>query len=250
MFDMSQLRTIYEILVVVMNILYFLLGGGGDKPLPPPPQINIIPFLRPAVPPTKPPTMPPVAPSPTDRPDPENATVRIRFGGNGCSGTIIGPRRSDGAWDLLTAGHCIRDVRVRGEAVFKDGKRIGIVCTVKDAKTDLAWCKTAPADRLPYALLHAAPAEVGWEIWHVGYGIHTPGRREVGKVRSPANRDGMIGVTLLLSSGDSGSGIFRVSDGELVAVASSTDNVEGGKYSWGGSAVRAAAIRPPVVTQP
>ncbi len=55
----------------------------------------------------------PAPPKPDPKPpgdgklDPVAALGRIRFGNAGCTATVIGPRRPDGKWDVLTAAECL-----------------------------------------------------------------------------------------------------------------------------------------------
>jgi hypothetical protein len=106
----------------------------------------------------------------------------------------------------------------------------------------------AAVDDLPVANLAAKNPPVGTEIWHMGYGIDKPGNREDGRVTGTETRDGQLPMELSVSSGDSGGGIFRADTNELIAVVCCTTERGRKVLMFGGSAERAARLRPVVKT--
>jgi hypothetical protein len=200
----------------------------------------------PPVPPT-----PPVPPKPDPKPpgggklDPVNALGRIRFGNAGCTATVIGPRRPDGRWDVLTAAHCVSGVGQRGTLTLKDGRTLGLRVVAHHRTPDVAWCVTEEevAD-LPYALIAAKNPEPGTPIWHMGYGVDRPGNREDGTVVEGENGQGQLRMNLSVSSGDSGGGIFRSDTNELVSVVCCTSGMGRKASMWGCSAEVAQRTRP------
>jgi len=193
--------------------------------------------------------MPPMPMPPPDSPggrlDPPKALGRIRFGNAGCTATIIGPRRSDGRWDVLTASHCMNGVGSRGTFVLQDGRSLNVRVQVHQRKADIAWLVTEDAHtQLPYANLSTSNPPVGTAVWHAGYGVDQPGNREDGQVSAIENSDGQLRFTLSVSSGDSGGGIFRADTNEVVSTVCCTSGLARKVSMWGGSAERAKQLRP------
>ncbi len=179
------------------------------------------------------------------RVDPELATVRLRFGSSGCTATIVGPRRPDGRWDVLTAAHCTGGVGSTGAILLKDGRNIKVVVTARNVVADVCWMITdSQADDLAFALLADETPTAKTVVWHVGYGIDRPGNKEAGYVIDGPDSNGQMRMRLSVSSGDSGSGIFRADTGELVAVVCCTSESTGVTTLWGGCAHSAAKLRP------
>jgi hypothetical protein len=195
--------------------------------------------------------VPPVPPKPDPKPpgdgklDPVNALGRIRFGNAGCTATVIGPRRADGKWDVLTAAHCVSGVGARGTMTLKDGRSLGIRVVAHHKTPDVAWCVTDDeiAD-LPYALIAAKNPDPGTAIWHMGYGVDKPGNREDGTVAERENAQGQLRMTLSVSSGDSGGGIFRSDTNELISVVCCTSGMAKKVSMWGCSTEIAQKTRP------
>lgn len=198
-------------------------------PLPPPVTVTVHP---PATPPTIPPGVVPTAPTPPaptippppviiSKADPFNATVKLQARGHYCTGTIIGPRRQDGSYWVLSAGHCAGSIGERQTAVLRSGKTLTVTVFTINRQQDWSWFETGPTgDELPYAELSNVAPKVGARVWHAGFGIWTPGRREEGIVETSPDRRANVHIALTVSSGDSGSGIFDVESGKLVAVVS------------------------------
>jgi hypothetical protein len=185
---------------------------------------------------------PPAPPKPDPKPpgggklDPVGAVGRIRFGNAGCTATVIGTRRPDGRWDVLTAAHCVSGPGDRGTLTLKDGRSLGLRVVAHHKTPDVAWCVTEDviAD-LPYALIAAKNPEPGTAIWHMGYGVDKPGNREDGTVVERENGQGQLRMNLSVSSGDSGGGIFRADTNELVSVVCCTSGMAQKVSMWGAS---------------
>lgn len=191
----------------------------------------------------------PVPPKPDPKPpgkaDPEKAIGKLRFGSAGCTATVIGPRRGDGKWDILTASHCTGGTGSRGSFTLKDGRTLAVTVAARNADSDLTWLVTdAALDDLPFAELAKKNPPVGTEIWHMGYGIDKPGNREDGRVIGGETPDGQLQMELSVSSGDSGGGIFRADTNELVAVVCCTTERGRKTVMFGGSAEQAHRLRP------
>lgn len=180
-------------------------------------------------------------PPPAERPDPVGATGRLRFGSAGCTATIIGPRRADGRWDVLTAAHCTGAVGSTGTLRLSDGRSLSVTVTARDTQADLAWLVTEKVEgALPHAVLARTAAPEGTAVWHQGFGVDRPGNRESGRILATASPRGQLALRLSVSSGDSGSGIFREDTGELVAVVCCTS----GSTTYAGSSVSALSLKP------
>ncbi len=190
--------------------------------------------------PPGPPPAPPPAPKPAN---PEAAIVRIRFGNAGCTATIIGPRRTDGRWNVLSAAHCISGVGAKGQMTLKDGRAFALTVSKVDRTADISWLLTdAAPEGLPTATIAAEAPAVGTKIWHMGYGVDRPGNRESGTINSAIDSHGQIKMRLSVSSGDSGGGIFREDNGELVACVCCTAGMARVADVWGGAGITATKI--------
>lgn len=197
---------------------------------------------------------PPAPPGPTPPPakaDPVAATARIVFGRSGCTATIVSPRRADGKWDLLTAAHCTATVGSVGKATLKDGRIIDVKVTVRHTAADICWLETTSSSiaMLPFAVLASIDPAPGVPIWHNGYGVDVPGNKETGTVTSGPDSNGQLRMMLSVSSGDSGGGIFRSDNGELVATVCCTSSMARKGSVWGGCSTMAWKLRPKVGTE-
>jgi hypothetical protein len=177
--------------------------------------------------------------------DPVNALGRIRFDNAGCTATIVGPRRPDGRWDVLTAAHCVTGVGQRGSLMLKDGRTLGLRVVAYYPRPDVAWCLTDDviAD-LPYAMIARENPKPGTAIWHRGYGVDQPGNREEGEVESGEDANGQLRMRLSVSSGDSGGGIFRADTNELVSVVCCTSDMARKAWMWGAATEVIRRTRP------
>lgn len=223
------------LLAALANLLGF--KPNGEPPVPPIPPPT---WPTPPTPPHKPPEYGKLAP--------EQAIVRIMTGNSGCTGCIIGPRRPDGRWDILTAAHCLSAIGQRGNADLPDGRRVGYTVRAFDRTPDLGWLVTDDIiESLPYALLADSSPVVGQMVWHAGYGIDRPGNVETGRVEVLENGDGMIQFRLNVSSGDSGGPIFN-KDSEVLAASVCCTTARGQFVTmFGGSWQRAARLRSSIV---
>jgi hypothetical protein len=177
--------------------------------------------------------------------DPVNALGRIRFGNAGCTATVIGPRRPDGRWDVLTAAHCVSGVGARGTLTLKDGRSFGIRVVAYHKTPDVAWCVTDDEVKdLPYALIAESNPPVDTPVWHMGFGVDKPGNREEGEVESGEDANGQLRMRLSVSSGDSGGGIFRSDTNELVSVVCCTSGMGRKVSMWGAAAEVIRRTRP------
>lgn len=205
-----------------------------------------------------PPEPSPPGPGPTPPPgpghgrlDPPNALGQIRFGSAGCTATVIGPRRPDGRWDVLTAAHCIRNNGSKGVLTLRGtSTQIPITAISHHPGPDICWCVTdGPHEDLPYANLAKVNPPPGTKIWHMGYGVDRPGNREDGEVATGENTDGQIRMVLSVSSGDSGGGIFRSDTNEVISTVCCTSGMARRVSMWGGSAERCTFLRPNPASQ-
>lgn len=208
---------------------------GIEIPIPAPPIFNAPPG-NPSGPP---------APPKEAGPDPANALCRLSFKGVGCSATVIGPRRQDGRWWVLTAAHCSSGVGQHGTIRFLDGRVTGVIVQSINRSADCAWMITeGNSEVYPYALLAVQSPAIGAEVWHAGYGVDRPGNRETGRVFQTALQNGQIAFKLSVSSGDSGGGIIANSAGEVVScVCCTTDRGKAGTV-FGASPESIAASKP------
>ncbi len=224
-----------------VELLAITAGPGGDLVIDEARQTITI---GPATPDPKP-ILPPNPDS--AKPNPTQALGKIRFGNAGCTATVIGPRRPDGKWDVLTAAHCVSGEGQRGTLTLKDGRTLGIKVVAHHKTPDLAWCVTEESiAEMPFALLAEKNPEVGTAVWHMGYGVDKPGNREEGSITAAENGDGQLRLSLSVSSGDSGGGIFRTDTNELVSVVCCTSGMAQKVSMWGGSVEQARKTRPRV----
>lgn len=187
----------------------------GNRLLPP----ATPPVAPPPTAPTQPET-PPTTPQPKPEPKPNTpaALARIQFGNAGCTATVIGPRRADGRYWVLTAAHCVNGVGQRGTMKLLDGRVLGIQVAGLNKRADCCWCVTdTTTEVLPYAMLAENDPMPGTKVWHAGYGVHIPGNREDGVVVARSNTDGQLQFKLSVSSGDSGGGICVDESGRVVS---------------------------------
>lgn len=196
--------------------------------------------------PSPPPVIPPKGKSGVL--DAPQALGKISFPPYGCTATVIGPRRADGKWDVLSAAHCVAHVKVGSKGAMKmlNGRTHAITVNFVDPLCDVSWLTTDdPAvDDMPYANIAADNPPVGTAIWHAGYGVDKPGNREDGKVTGVENPDGQLNMQISVSSGDSGGGIFRADTNELISCVCCTTAKGRLASVWGCSANKARDKRP------
>jgi hypothetical protein len=188
----------------------------------------------------------PAPPSPRPNPSPMAALGAITFDHKGCTATILGPRRTDGRWDILTAAHCTASIGDKGSLTLKDARRLAVTVTVRNPAADLAWLVTEDATLadLPFAVLADSDPLPGTSVWHAGYGQDNPGVPKEGTVLGGPHTDGNLSLSLSVSHGDSGGGIFRTDTNELIAVVSRTTNIGQRALMFGCAASTARAQRP------
>jgi hypothetical protein len=178
-------------------------------------------------------------------PNPAAAICRLSFTGVGCTATVIGPRRPDGRWWVMTASHCTKAVGQHGTIRFLDGRVTGVVVASRNPTPDVAWLVTeANSEDFPFALLAVSSPPVGTAIWHAGYGVDTPGNREVGEITALPDSNGQLRFTLSVSSGDSGGAIVSNERGEVVSCVCCTSARGKKAATWGTSPEAALRARP------
>lgn len=191
---------------------------------------------------------PPKSPSPDGKSgslDPRRSIVRLSFPGKGCTATVIGPRRPDGRWDVVTASHCTDGIGSKGKITTQDGTVLGVTVAARDTKPDLCWLVTDESGlELSYALLADDTPAAGRKVWHAGYGTDKPGNVETGEVLSGEGSTGMIAFLLSVSPGDSGGGIFDEETGRWVGGVCCTSGMARKATMYAGGPRAAARLRP------
>jgi hypothetical protein len=99
-------------------------------------------------------------------------------------------------------------------------------------------------ESVPFALLADGNPPIGTKVWHAGYGIDKPGNREDGEVTGNEDANGQLRMSLSVSSGDSGGGIFRSDTNELVSCVCCTSGMARKVSMWGASTRAIRAARP------
>lgn len=227
--DRPLLRSLITAVIVIAGTLLGLQVVPPKPPEPPkPPDIILPPSPQPPAP------QPPSPPEP--KPDALAAIVRLSADGTGCSGVVIGPRRADGRFWVLTAAHCVNRNGQHWLMRFRDGRSAGAVVVNFNRQADYAWCLTdSNTETLPFALLAESSPPPGTPIWHAGFGVDVPGNTEHGTVTGPPNTDGQIQMSLSVSSGDSGGGIAITADGRIVSCVCCTTRRGAKADVWGAS---------------
>ena len=196
-------------------------------------------------PPTAPTPVPPAPATPPLKPSPMMALGMLRIGSSMCTATVIGPRRADGRWDVLTARHCWPRPGTGATLKTKDGRTLKLERMWADATADLCWMRTVDSvDGLAYAMLAESDPPAGTAIWHAGYGVDKPGNTERGSVVSGPGKNGQLNMRLSVSKGDSGGGIFREDTGELISAVCCTTSLSRPGTMWGGASTVAVKNRP------
>lgn len=234
---MFNRENLFRFLINAALVAAAVLGARYGIPIPPP-QVTI--------PPADPMPAAPANPAPAKpAPNPLGAIGRIQFGNAGCSATVIGERRDDGRYLVLTAAHCVRGQPRAGTMRMRDGRTLAISVARVNDRADCCWCFTdATPETLPFALLAPSTPPVGTRIWHAGYGVDVPGNREDGTLDAPANSDGQVRMTLSVSSGDSGGGICTDDAGRVVSCVCCTSARGQRAQVWGASPESIAASQP------
>ena len=152
------------------------------------------------------------------------ASVRITNdrGGviEGGSGTIIAVDNDRGL--VLTCRHLFPGVQPGKIGVHLHDGRVytGVLIGVDD-RADLAAVAIAQTPATPWVPISLTPANRGETVWQVGYS-HGRGpvqrRGQSQGITARTSTAAVLSVELGVQSGDSGSGVFRVSDSTLVGV--------------------------------
>lgn len=165
--------------------------------------------------------------------DPFNAVGELRMtrgdGTAGGSATIIGPRRADGKWDVLTAGHVVDGGTGKGSITMKDGRKIAVTATNINNRCDVCWLVTDRNDLvgLPFAVVARNDPAEGTGIWICGYCNREDWHAKIRNgVVAPGGmtQEGQLRFRVDIDRGDSGGGIFRADTNELVGVTSWYDH--------------------------
>lgn len=232
---MNRRERIIQLAGVLIASVIAAFGARYGIPVPPP----VAPL--PAVPGV--PEKPPIGPSPEAKPDTPRALAKIQFGNAGCTATVIGPRRDDGRYWVLTASHCVERIGQHGSMRLLDGRTTGLTVMAFDRRADCCWCVTETNSQVyPFANLAEAAPPVGSRVWHAGYGVDRPGNREDGTVEAMPDANGQIRFRLNVSSGDSGGGICTNDAGEVVSCVCCTTErgALGSVWGAGPDAIRRA----------
>jgi len=169
------------------------------------------------------------------KPDPWNAICKVTMRGGYCSGTIVGPRREDGRWNIVSASHCFMNV---GESVLittRNGITFNARVAALNRKCDAAILVSEPIEVVPYALLAEENPIVNQKVYHGGYGVHIPGNREEGVVVNEEDSNGQICYYISVSKGDSGGGIMLDENDNLLSPVCCTTHLNTKGYVWGAS---------------
>lgn len=213
------LRSVLQATYIVIG---GLLAGAATVVVPLAPGCN--------TPPPQPPPPPPPPTPPGNPVDPVGATMRFSMGGVGCTCTLLHERPAPGKYWILCAAHCVRGGPGTGQARLSDGRVLTWRLLRADARSDVALMIADGPDGLPTAKIATAEPSVGTVVWHKGYGVNNPGNVETGTVSGGPDSNGQLAMRLNVSSGDSGSGIFRKDTGEVISVVC----CYGGNTTYGG----------------
>ncbi len=180
-------------------------------------------------------------PPPPPSPDPIQAIGKLALQGSFCSATVVGPRRPDGRWWIVSAAHCFggAGTGVKGTFITRAGSPTPVTCVGIDRTSDIAILAT---DERYESLAHVMVAEntppPGTTIQHGGFGQHLPGNIEAGQVTQLPNQQGQVRYKLSVSPGDSGGGILMTVGGQLLSPVCCTTCLGCLGDVWGGSPER------------
>jgi hypothetical protein len=164
------------------------------------------------------------------------ALGKLFVGNSMCTATVIGPRRADGRWLLLTAAHCTGGVGSRGTFELQDGREVRCSIKVRSESGDLAVLLTdsATLGDLPYALMADDEPAPGTKVWQAGYGWNQPRVRKDGEVIGGPNSNWQLRFNLSVSNGDSGGPIFDAKTGRVLAAVCCTARIASKASMHGG----------------
>lgn len=192
------------------------VGGCWNPPFPKPPDID--------------------TPPPDGAPDPIHSIGKIALQGGYCSGTVIGPRQSDGRWRIVSAAHCFKRAGEDATFIQRTGVSRKITCIALDRRADIAICVTdANQGSMAFTYIADRTPAAGTKVMHAGYGRHIPGNVEKGEVLGGPNDDNQVKYHLSVSPGDSGGGIVIDDAGHLLSPVCCTTRLDGPGNVWGGS---------------
>lgn len=222
----------WQALQALVTALAVLVGLQVVPPPTTPPDVT-----PPVEPEPRPPRPAPPKPEPKEPdPDPWNAIVRIGSGNVGCSATVIGPKRPDGRYWVLSAAHCVERTGQRWTMKFRDGRTGGLTVVNFNRTSDFAWMVTdADSVVYPYALLAEKTPPNGAGIYHGGFGTDVPGNKENGTLVAQPNSEGQVQMRLSVSSGDSGGGIAWDMNGQVISCVCCTTGRGQFADVWGAS---------------
>lgn len=213
-----------SVIVAVLTALLTIMGGVG---------VTQVSSCRSVVPPPAP---DPDKPPDTGRVDAWNAIGKIAMSGGYCSGTVIGPRRDDGRYTIVSAAHCFKQVGERATFIQREGTSRPVTVIAIDRRADIALCRTDTGQGdMAYTLVADRTPAWGTKVWHGGYGRHNPGNKEAGNFVTGPNPDGQNEYEISVSPGDSGGGIVADANGHLLSPVCCTTRLDGFGRVWGGS---------------
>ena len=174
-------------------------------------------------------------PKPEPKPDPWNAICKVIMQNGYCSGTIVGPRRPDGRWHLVSAAHCFKRVGESVQILTRDGRSLQGSVSAINRQADCAIVVTERYDDLPFAIVADSVPPIQSPVWHGGYGVHIPGNKESGVLLAGEDTNGQLRYRLSVSNGDSGGGIIADANGRLLSPVCCTTRLAGPGDVWGAS---------------
>jgi hypothetical protein len=161
------------------------------------------------------------------------------------TGTVIGPRRKGGKWDILTAAHCTLGPGTACEVTLSGGKRVACRVTGFSPldRADVAWLTTDAADLgdLPHALLGDREPKAGDAVWHRGLSQTNKGALRQGRFTGRRGSHGSACLSIDCWKGDSGCAFFCERTGRVMATLTGGNPTLG---EIGPTCVAAAAFRP------
>lgn len=199
------IRDVVKLLILVLVSYQSMKGGQPTMPIPPP-IFDQAPPARPA------------PPMPTG--DPTRATAKIAVKGAKCSATVVDIRPGPGSYFAISAGHCVEGGIQQGEITLKDGQSFSFRVVRCRRDLDLSLLQFSGPDGLPVATVAKEQPPPGTQVWHKGYGSALPSGSTLGTLTLSRVSNGMLVYRMRVVPGDSGAGIFRVDNGQLVSVVS------------------------------
>lgn len=222
-----------SILQSLLIVIAGLLGGAGATQVAGCGKGAVVP--PPPVPDVKPDPKPEPKPDPKPRPEPLAAICKLVMPGSYCSGTVVGPKRTDGRYNIVSAAHCFKVIGENVKVLMRDGQTLSATVGAIDRRADAAILLTDVFSELPFTYVASATPAPATRIWHAGFGFDKPANREDGNIVAGPNVDGQVQYRLNVSSGDSGGGILVDGDGRLLSPVCCTTKIAGIGDVWGAS---------------